>query len=93
MGMNSMAMALGLFELFLLGVMIGFMGGERHDPNAPKPKNWEDKLHKRWMDGFKAGEKSMAKRMSKRLKREEATRLMREDSNERAWEKEKQEVE
>jgi len=85
MEMNSVAMALGLFELFLLGIMLGFIGGERHDPNAPKPKNWEDKLHKRWMDGFKAGEKSMAKRMSERLKREEVTRLM--------WEKEKQEVE
>ena len=82
MEMNSVAMALGLFELFLLGIMLGFIGGERHDPNAPKPKNWEDKLHKRWMDGFKAGEKSMAKRMLERLKTEEATRLMWEDSDE-----------
>lgn len=78
MEMNAVTMTLALFELFFLGIMLGFMAGERHDPNAPKPKNWEDKLHKRWMDGFKAGEKSMVKRMSERLKREEIYNAMRE---------------
>ena len=55
---------------FFGGLNFGVMMGWRDNPNEPKPKNWEHKLHERWMDGFKAGEKSMAKRMSKRLKDE-----------------------
>ena len=64
------------FEMFFFGLFIGYEMSKRNDPNEPKPKNWEDKLHKRWMDGFKAGEKAMAKRMSERLKKEEITRIM-----------------
>ena len=68
-------------EIFWLGLMIGYEASKRADPNEPKPKNWEDKLNKRWREGFKAGEKAMAKRMSMRLKDEEIIRMMLEDSD------------
>ena len=61
---------------FFGGLHFGVMMGWHDNPNEPKPTNWEDKLHKRWMDGFKAGVKSMAKRMSERLKNEEINRVM-----------------
>lgn len=64
---------------FFGGLMFGCMMSQRQNPNAPKPKNWEGKLHKEWMNGFKTGEKSMAKRMSERLKREEIYNAMREE--------------
>ena len=82
MELNSLALSISIVELFILGVMLGYAAGDRQKPNEPKPKDWEDKLHKRWMDGFKAGEKSMAKRMSERLKKEEIVRLMLEDNDE-----------
>lgn len=71
MTINAIAIPIVLFEMFFLGLMIGYEASKRNNPNEPKPKNWEHKLHERWMDGFKAGEKSMAKRISKRLKDEE----------------------
>lgn len=73
---NAVIFPIVLFEMFFMGIMIGHAAGERNDPHQPKPKNWEDKLHKKWMEGFKAGEKSMAKRMSERLKNEEINRVM-----------------
>ena len=66
---------------FIGGVNYGVMLGWRDNPNEPKPTNWKDKLHKRWMDGFKAGEKSMAKRMSERLKHEELVHAMWENND------------
>ena len=81
MMVNTIFIPIILFEMFFLGLMVGYEASKHNDPNEPKPKDWEDKLHKRWMDGFKAGEKSMAKRMAKRLKKEEITRLMWEDSD------------
>lgn len=83
MMINAIALPIVLFELFFFGLMVGYEASKRNDPNAPKPTNWEDKLHKRWMDGFKAGEKSMAKRMSARLKDEEILHAMWED---KSWE-------
>ena len=76
MTINAIIIPIVLFEMFFLGLMIGYEASKRNNPNEPKPTNWEDKLHKRWMDGFKAGEKSMAKRMSERLKSEEINRVM-----------------
>ena len=64
---------------FVSGITIGIIMADRQKPNEPKPKDWEAKLQKRWMDGFKAGEKSMAKRMSERLKSEEIYAAMREE--------------
>ena len=78
---NAMVIPIVLFEMFLIGIMIGHAAGERTDPHQPKPKNWEDKLHKKWMEGFKAGEKSMAKRMSERLKHEELVHEMWENND------------
>lgn len=72
MTINAIIIPIVLFEMFFLGLMIGYEASKRNNPNEPKPTNWEDKLHKRWMDGFKAGEKSMAKR----LKNEEINRVM-----------------
>ena len=66
---------------FFGGLHFGVMLGWRDNPNEPKPTSWEDKLHKRWMDGFKAGEKSMAKRMSERLKHEELVHAMWENND------------
>lgn len=63
---------------FVSGITIGIIMADRQKPNEPKPKDWEAKLQKRWMDGFKAGEKSMVKRMSERLKSEEIYAAMRE---------------
>ena len=81
MTINAILIPIILFEMFFLGLMIGYEASKRNDPNGPKPTNWEDKLHKRWMDGFKAGENSMAKRMSERLKKEEIIRAMLEDKD------------
>lgn len=64
---------------FVYGLMFGIMIGQRENPNEPKPKSWEAQLHKRWMAGFKAGEKSMAKQMSRRLNYEERYGIMKED--------------
>ncbi len=65
---------------FFGGLMFGVILAARENPNAPKPNDWENKLHDRWMDGFKAGEKSMAKRMTERLKKEEIYAAMREEN-------------
>lgn len=62
--------------MFFLGMMLGFMAGERNNPSEPKPKKWEQELHKEFIKGFKAGEKSMAKSMTARLKETEIYRLM-----------------
>lgn len=74
--MNNLAISLALVELLSLGVMIGYMAGERQNPNEPKPKKWEDRLHKEWMKGFQAGEKATLKRVTERLKREEINRVL-----------------
>lgn len=81
MTINAIIIPIVLFEMFFLGLMIGYEASKRNNPNEPKPTNWEDKLHKRWMDGFKAGEKSMAKRMSERLKHEELVHAMWENND------------
>ena len=81
MTINAIIIPIVLFEMFFLGLMIGYEASKRNNPNEPKPTNWEDKLHKRWMDGFKAGEKSMAKRMSERLKHEELVHTMWENND------------
>ncbi len=60
-----------LMEFFIMGMWFGGFIAQRDNPNEPKPKNWDDKLHKEWNKGFKAGEKSMAKRMSSKLRDEE----------------------
>ena len=62
---------------FFAGLMFGTMMGDRDNPNAPKPSSNE--LDKRWHDGFRAGEKSMARRMTVRLKDEEIYLAMKED--------------
>ena len=75
-----MSVETGILAMFMIGffggLMFGVMMAERQDPNTPKPKSWEDKLHKHWIDGFRAGEKSMAKRMAEKLKREEIYAIM-----------------
>lgn len=81
MTINDVILPIVLFEMFFFGLFMGYECSKRNDPNEPKPKNWEDKLHKNWMDGFKAGEKSMAKRMFERLKKEEIIRAMLEEGN------------
>lgn len=73
--MNT-ALTISILEMFLLGAMLGYMAADRQKPNEPKPKDWEAKLQKRWMDGFKAGEKSMVRRMSTKLKEEEILQAM-----------------
>lgn len=73
--MNNFAICLSLIELFFVGVMLGYIAGERQDPNAPKPKRWEDRLHKEWMNGFRAGEKATLKSVAKRLEHEEINRI------------------
>lgn len=77
----SMEVALWiLFGLgFFYGLMVGTMMGQRENPNEPKPKTWEDQLQRKWMAGFKAGEKLMAKQMSRRLAYEERYGIMKEE--------------
>ena len=60
-----------LMEFFIMGLWFGGSMAQRDNPNEPKPKNWDDKLHKEWEKGFKSGEKSMMRRMSSKLKDEE----------------------
>jgi len=64
-------MAVSLIEMFVIGLWIGGFMAERTPPNEPKPKNWEEKLHKEWDKGFQAGEKFTTARMSSKLKDEE----------------------
>ena len=66
---------------FFGGLVVGTFMSKRQDPNEPKPDDWERRVQKRWMDGFKAGEKSMAKRMSERLKHEELVHAMWENND------------
>ena len=74
--MNGVVFPIVVFELFFFGVMIGYMAGNRENPNEPKPKKWEQELHNEYVKGFRAGEKSMAKSMTARLKETEIYRLM-----------------
>jgi hypothetical protein len=60
-----------LIEWFVIGLWIGGAMAQRTPPNEPKPKNWDEKLHKEWNKGFRAGEKLTATRMSSKLKDEE----------------------
>jgi len=80
-----MSMEVALWILFgfgfFNGLMVGTMMGQHENPNEPKPKTWESQLHKKWMAGFKAGEKSMAKQMSRRLAYEERYGIMKEEEN------------
>jgi len=63
--------AILMLEMFIIGLWIGGFMAQRTPPNEPKPKNWDEKLHKEWNKGFRAGEKLTAARMSSRLKDEE----------------------
>ena len=78
--MNGLAFCVVLFEMFLFGLMVGHEASKHDNPNEPKPKNWEYKLHKQWMKGFEAGEKSMTKRAFERLKNEQIIREMMDDN-------------
>jgi hypothetical protein len=60
-----------LMEFFIMGLWIGGSLAQRDNPNEPKPKNWDDKLHKEWAKGFRAGEQSTIKRMGSKLRDEE----------------------
>ena len=73
---NAIFIPICLFEMFFFGLMIGYEASKRADPNEPKPNDWEDKLRKRFIDGYKYGTRSMAKRMTERLKDEEITRAV-----------------
>lgn len=75
MDVSSLALSISLVELFVFGIMLGYAAGDRQKPNEPKPKRWEDKLHKEWMKGFRAGENAMLKRVAERLKYEEIIRI------------------
>ena len=59
---------------FIFGLGVGVVMGQRNNPNEPKPNDWEEKLRKRFVEGYKYGTRSMAKRMTERLKDEEITR-------------------
>lgn len=73
--MNGLALGISLVELFMLGIMLGYAAGDRQKPNEPKPKNWDDKLNKAWMKGYRVGEKATLKRVAERLKYEEIIRM------------------
>ena len=63
-----------LMEMFMMGIFIGSIFGQRENPNAPKPRNWDKEAQKQWNKGFRAGETSMARRMKSRLTDEELLR-------------------
>jgi len=58
-------------EFFIIGMWFGGAMAQRDNPNEPKPKDWDDKLHKEWRRGYRAGERSTIKRMSSKLRDEE----------------------
>lgn len=60
-----------LMEFFIMGLWIGGVLAQHDNPNEPKQKNWDDKLHKEWNKGFRAGEQSTIKRMGSKLRDEE----------------------
>ena len=60
-----------LIEFFIMGLWIGGVLAQHDNPHEPKPKNWDDKLHKEWNKGFRAGEQSTIKRMGYKLRNEE----------------------
>lgn len=62
-------------EMFGFGLVLGVMMNDREKPNEPKPKKWNDILMREWRRGFHAGEKSMSKRMLRKLKDEELIEL------------------
>lgn len=70
-------MLLALF--YGMGIMTGYHCNPSKSPYEPKPNNIDEIEHKAWMRGFKAGENSMMKRLSKRLKEEEIYTEMREN--------------
>jgi hypothetical protein len=74
-GLNSLALSISIVELFILGITIGYVAGDRQKPNEPKPKRWDVKLHNEWMKGFRAGEKTTLKRVAERLNHEEVNRI------------------
>ena len=57
-----------MLEFFIMGLWIGGAMAARENPNEPKPKNWDNKLHEEWNKGYRAGEKSTITRMSSKLK-------------------------
>lgn len=77
---------MGIEIAIYVTLILGFFGGltvstmlfQRDDPHNPKPDDWEERMREAWFDGFRAGEKSMAKRMTERLKKEEILMAMQE---------------
>lgn len=70
-------MLLALF--YGMGIMMGYQSSSSKNPYEPKPRNIDEIKHNAWIRGFKAGEESIMKRLSKRLKEEEIYTEMREN--------------
>ena len=67
---QSALIAFSVCAVFMCGIIVGVMFGERNPPNEPKPTNWNAMLTDEWCKGYHAGRKAAKKDISNQLSNE-----------------------